>query len=142
MKFCSKCKEEKSLDEFHVDNRPASKCKVRSECKSCHLVQKKEYYHRNRTNKIEKQKLYNKSNRLKVNKRMRIYKREVYRKKPGIREKEAKYKREKMHSNIQFRISCYIRTRLYQAIKGKGTGKRGSAIKDLGCSISELKTYL
>lgn len=39
-----------------------------------------------------------------------------------------------------FRLARNLRSRLNKAIKGDY--KSGSAVKDLGCSISELKTYL
>jgi hypothetical protein len=42
--------------------------------------------------------------------------------------------------NINFKITCGLRGRIAKAIKGNY--KSGSAVKDLGCSIPELKTYL
>jgi DNA-directed RNA polymerase subunit M/transcription elongation factor TFIIS len=48
--------------------------------------------------------------------------------------------RELKHNNILFKIKCNLRTRLCHALKNNW--KQGSAIRDLGCSIPELKTYL
>lgn len=42
--------------------------------------------------------------------------------------------------NIQFRLSTRLRSRLFKAIRGGY--KRGSAVRDLGCTIPELKMYL
>jgi hypothetical protein len=42
--------------------------------------------------------------------------------------------------NIQFKLSTNLRGRLNKAIKGNY--KSGSAVKDLGCTIDELKLYL
>ena len=43
-------------------------------------------------------------------------------------------------SDIGFRLSCNLRNRLGKMIRGKS--KNGSAIKDLGCPIEELKSHL
>ena len=43
-------------------------------------------------------------------------------------------------TNIQYKLSCRLRSRLYCALQGNF--KNGSAVKDLGCSIDELKMYL
>ena len=48
----------------------------------------------------------------------------------------AKYRK----TNIQFKLSDRLRTRLYQALKGNF--KNGSAVRNLGCSIEELKIHL
>lgn len=43
-------------------------------------------------------------------------------------------------TNIQYKLSMILRTRMNQAIKSQY--KSGSAIRDLGCSILELKVHL
>lgn len=52
----------------------------------------------------------------------------------------SEYRKERYDKDIQFRISTTLRSRLRRAIKDEF--KIGSAIKDLGCSIIELKSYL
>jgi IS30 family transposase len=42
--------------------------------------------------------------------------------------------------NIQCRLACNLRSRMYQAVR-RGT-KSGSAVRDLGCTIAELKTWI
>ena len=42
--------------------------------------------------------------------------------------------------DIQYKLSRRLRNRLYCALQGNF--KNGSAVKDLGCSIDELKTHL
>ena len=42
--------------------------------------------------------------------------------------------------NLQFKLKCSLRTRLSNAVKNNQ--KSGSAVRDLGCSIEELKQYL
>jgi hypothetical protein len=49
------------------------------------------------------------------------------------------YKVKRRQQSIEYKISCYLRTRIYQALQ---RNKSGSAIKDLGCTLSELKLYL
>ena len=44
------------------------------------------------------------------------------------------------HNNIQYKLTTLIRSRLNIAIKNKT--KQGSAVKNLGCSIDELKIHL
>jgi len=61
---------------------------------------------------------------------------------PEAKEKARTRKRLKMVRDIQYKLASYIRTRLYGAIK-RGCGyKRGSAVKDLGCTLEELKIHL
>lgn len=49
------------------------------------------------------------------------------------------YDKQRKKVDIQFRISKNLRSRLSMAVK---SGKSGSAIKDLGCSVGELRKYL
>lgn len=61
MKKCSKCKEEKSLEEFSWKNK--SKGKKASEYKECHRKMRKIYYNNN--SEKEKTKSYRKETRIK-----------------------------------------------------------------------------
>ena len=46
----------------------------------------------------------------------------------------------KYKTDIQYKLRILLRSRLFFALKGER--KSGSAVKDLGCSIPELRTYL
>jgi hypothetical protein len=63
---------------------------------------------------------------------------------PLFRKKATEYakkrNKERRKTDIQFRLKCNLRNRLYFYIKGKV--KVGSAIKDLGCTVEELKIHL
>jgi hypothetical protein len=50
------------------------------------------------------------------------------------------YQNNRIQTDIDFRLSKNLRNRLRMAIKNNQ--RMGSAVKDLGCSVSELKTYL
>ena len=78
----------------------------------------KAYEEAYRAANIDKKKAYRVANRDKINARRNNY----------------------IKTNIQYKLSCRLRTRLYCALQGNF--KNGSAVKDLGCSIDELKTHL
>lgn len=50
------------------------------------------------------------------------------------------YNRNQYHTNIQYRLSSNLRSRLRMALKGKS--RKGSAVRYLGCSLLEFKRYL
>jgi hypothetical protein len=49
-------------------------------------------------------------------------------------------RRQKLESDLSFKISCNLRSRLANAIRNRSKG--GSAVADLGCSIEELRSHL
>jgi len=59
---------------------------------------------------------------------------------PKSRKRIAKYNKTKKQNNLHFKLACNLRTRLWQVIKGML--KAGSAVRDLGCSIEQLKQHL
>lgn len=85
-------------------------------------VQKASYYAKNRDKKIKEVKIYRIKNpdkvRARINKRYKI----------------------RIKQDINFRLSMGLRARLNAAIKANV--KKGSAVRDLGCSIEYLKQYL
>lgn len=56
------------------------------------------------------------------------------------KQKDAEYFKNKYKTDLNYRIKVILRNRLRCAIKNNQ--KAGSAIKDLGCSIEEFKTYI
>lgn len=56
------------------------------------------------------------------------------------KEKARIYENEKWAKDIDFKLRKILRSRLFNALKNNA--KRGSAVRDLGCSIPELKIYL
>lgn len=62
------------------------------------------------------------------------------RNKPEIKERRKKRHLDRMKNDIVYRLSYLLRTRLNKAIKGNY--RTGSAVRDLGCSVSELKLHI
>ena len=56
------------------------------------------------------------------------------------RDKHKQYFIDKYHNDIQRKLSSCLRSRLNRALKNNS--KRGSAVRDLGCTIEELKKHL
>ena len=166
-KICNKCNETKELHNFSI--RKDVKDGYRSCCKQCQLETSKIYEQKNKEKISKYRKLYCQTHKeiiLKNKKQYYLEHREEillkkqqyflknkekidrYRKKYLAREGnrlkraiyERKYRKEKAKIDVIFRMSRCLRARLGAAIKGGQ--KTGSAIKDLGCSIDEFKTYI
>lgn len=56
------------------------------------------------------------------------------------RDEAATRNKKRRHNDVNYRLSTYLRSRVYHATK---LGfKNGSAVADLGCSIEEFKQYI
>ena len=101
------------------------------------LLQKKENYKYDK----HKRKAYYEANKDKPSNKTDKDKRKAYYEanKDKIRILKKDY-RKKNKNNIKFKLPSILRRRLRCALKGNY--KTGSAVKDLGCSIDELKSYL
>lgn len=86
------------------------------------LRRSREHYLKNKVERIEKQKRYDKSHRKEIQ--------------DSCNERRKK--------NIQYRLSTTLRSRIVSSLREnlRGRGKAGSAVRDLGCTIPELKLYL
>lgn len=80
------------------------------------------WYSKNQARKIEHNKKWVRENRLRR------------------RTSENAYKQNKRRFDVSYKISVSLRSRLREAIYSNQ--KSGSAIRDLGCSVPELKVYL
>jgi len=100
------------------------------------LLKKRRYYRKNRKKLIAKQSSYYVQNL----KAIKEYKKK-YRRKNKIKIRIAKrhYKYAKRKTDLLFRLKDSLRNRIYCAVRYNQ--KSGSAVKDLGCSISEFKKY-
>jgi len=101
-------------------------------------AKKKAYHFKNRDKRIADMKVYNKEYKSKLSKAELRAQRKTYRdaNRPLLNAKSRAYNA----THIQYRLSKLLRSRLFNALK-RGW-KSGSAVKDLGCTIPELQTYL
>jgi hypothetical protein len=103
--------------------------KYRQENKDKIKLTTKAYYETNQ----DKIKAYRKANKEKLSTYNKIYNKVK-------RNKINEYKKNREKTNILYKLSMRLRSRLNSAIKNNY--KSGSAVKDLGCTIDELKIYL
>lgn len=157
MKQCSKCKIIKPKQNFHTDR--TSSDGLTSQCKQCRQKSAAKWKAKN----AKKCKALNKLWREKNKDKLREYSKEWFKNNPDYksnyykenkerhrelcadwrkknREKMRKLEKGKLKSDPQFALAYRLRKRLYQAIRGQY--KAGSAVRDLGCSIDELKAHI
>lgn len=120
MKKCSKCKKEKDTSLFYKHRK--TKDKLYPSCKVCQKEYSSTYVkskiHRDYNSEYQKSEKY------------KEYAKKYYK----------EYRRVRYATDPQYRIANNLRKRLRDALKGNW--KVGSAVRDLGCSIHELKSYL
>jgi len=142
--FCSRKCKEKEYNKNHIEEIIEYRENNREKANEY----QKEYRENNREKANEYAKEYNKNHREKANEYAKEY-RENNREKANEYAKEYnknhKEEKNKRHNNrkkidINYRLRCNLRTRLNSAIKNNQ--KSGSAVDDLGCTISELILYL
>ena len=104
---------------------------------------KVQYTDYNKSNK-DKQKAWREVNKEKIKIRDKAYRKankdKIKAYNESNRDKINYYKKNRFKTDIQYKLSCNLRNRLNSALKINQ--KAGSAMKDLGCSIEELKSYL
>jgi hypothetical protein len=143
------------IKEYYLDNKDTIKIRLKEYRKSNKDYFKK--YNRDNKDKIKVQrKTYLEVNKEKISKQTKAYRevnkdkiklkrngydkayREVNKDKIKIRTNE--YRNRKRKTDIQFKLQAILRSRLYSAVKDNR--KKGSAVKDLGCTIEQLKQHL
>lgn len=118
---------------FTEEERKEAKKIKRKEYYQIHKTEELKYYHQNKKEILKKRKIYRQL-RKEENKKYGKEYRATHKKEHAEKEKIRR------NNNLDYRISSNLRTRLGIAIKNNQ--KSGSAVKDLGCSIPELKTHL
>jgi len=131
-KQCNKCGEEKKISEFHRGNGKYGyqyTCKV---CKHNYAIQNKE--------KENERKLQWRLNNLE---KVSISKKKYY---ELNKDKEIKrntnYSNKKKKIDMNFKLSCLMRSRLLTFIKLKSYKKNNKTFKIVGCSPEKLKIHL
>jgi len=139
MKKCTKCFELKTNENFYK-----KKNSLRSECIVCSKAYNKSFKIKN----PNYSKNYEEQNKEVIKQRKADYwlnNKDKYQKYRDLNKEKLRiyYKnraRQKRKSDINFRLTLSLRSRLNKAIKRQQ--KAGSFIKDLGCFIEELKQHL
>ena len=141
-KICTKCSIKKVVSDFSVCLR--EKGRLQSWCKSCQAEYRNEHRaeiaalaHRRWTENTEEMSAYNrkygathKKEKAKSDRRYRLQ----------HKKEKAANERKRMVEDTEYKLACSLRSRINIAIK-RGY-KSGSAVRDLGCSISELVLHL
>ena len=83
--------------------------------------------------KLEQGRIYRLKNRNELNEKQKVYNKNNL-------EKKRNYLNLKYKNDLQFKLKVSLRNRISRALK-RGQ-KNGSAVRDLGCSVDELKTHL
>jgi len=96
-------------------------------------IKDKIYYESNKDKIKIKDKIYYESNKDKIKVQQKAYRQ-------ANKDKLNEYDRNRIKTDIQYKLRKNLRCRFHNALKGNY--KSGSAIKDLGCTIEELKSYL
>ena len=114
--ICKKCNEEKDISSFWPHKR--TKNRLHPYCKLCSKTINKEYLENNK----DKRQAY------------------LERSKEHRKEWNRLYKAKRRQVNIQYKLTDNLRRRMRKALTHNY--KKSSAVKDLGCTIQELKQYL
>lgn len=120
-KACSRCKRVLLISMFANDSRHTFDGK-RSDCKNCRDTYNKQYYKLNRGDIQQYAKIQYRCNKDIISKRIRAY------------------ERIQLDTNPEYKLRQNLRNRLRMALHGNF--KSGSAINDLGCTISEFRAHM
>ena len=147
---CKTCNLYKDRSSFYKEKRNANGLK--GSCKDCHNTRERTYRAKNIKKIREKEAKYRKSRRKEENERINKWRSEnpdrvseissksYYKNHERNVEVRKVYRKNRLKNDIEFRIRDSLRKRLSTAIRN--CQKSGSAVRDLGCSIEELKKHL
>lgn len=117
-----------------------------------HQKYDKEHYNKEEAAKYQKEYYDKPENKARITKRAKEYrdkpenklkrlkKVKEYRTKPESKSRRNKLRREKRHIDIDYKLLCNLRCRLYASLKTNSKSKR--TLELLGCSVEELKQHL
>lgn len=146
MKICTKCKIEKSFDNFSKDSN--GKFGFKSSCKFCisqYQKNNKERIHRQqkeyRKNSVHIKKEYYENNKEKIQLYQRKY-RELNKEK--LYEQRKSWRDNRLKNDPLFKFSCNVRTLIGNSFKRGNNQFRKNAKSEaiLGCTIEEFKSYI
>lgn len=144
MKKCNMCLIMKNLQEFHKDKR--TKDGHVPYCKKCKSIYDRIYRKEHEIEKRQKGREWHYKNKDVINKKKRDKydpekKHKYYIKnKDNIKARTKKYKRNRYHKDIEFKMKEFLSDSLRRLLKGKTKNSR--ALQYLGCSVRELKIHI
>jgi len=149
LKECTKCQTLKETTDFYTN--PNNKDRLQSHCKICQNIKKAEIYLKNKDQYKIKQKEWKVSNKEKHLEYMkdwrksnpdkaRQFTKDWISKNRDYFNSKVRQAHAKRSGDVQFKLKNRLRSRISNFLKGSSKG--GSHIKDLGCSVSDLKFYL
>lgn len=102
--------------------------------------QSKKYYQNHKEKSHEYNKIYYQNNKVKAQKYYQDHKEKAKIYEQEHKEERQEYRKKRLKNDPNFKLACYLRTRLYLAVRKNQ--RKGSAVQDLGCTILELKVHL
>lgn len=141
MKKCSKCNQEKSINDFYSGHKKCKKCisDNRKENLIYYRQLDKDRYQKNKENikskKREYRKIYYKENKKNVLIKLKEYR-------ENNKEKINKRSRDRKKEDVLFKMISNLRTRVSMAFNYKKWRKNGSTVKLLGGSLEICKQHI
>lgn len=130
-KECQKCGISKSVEDFHKDS--SRKDGYHPYCKSCKNKLRRKHYKQNKEKTLEQNKKWARENPKKAQKWAKENP-EYY------RNYHRKWRKERYKNDLEFKLKCIGRSRIYSALQGKY--KDETFIGLIGCTTKELIEHL
>ena len=103
------------------------------------LIQRKNRYQKNKQKELIKNKNWRKANQEKVLLQSKKY---YQANKHKILKRTGFYHKIQLQINVEYKLRCYLRNRVYYALKSKNWRKHNTTKELLGCTLDELKQHL
>lgn len=137
IKICTKCQEEKPLDQFNKDK--TKKDGLRPICKICTGKQQKQYAQKNKAKIAEYQKEYAKKNQKTLQKNKR---RHYLKHKDKILKRVNSWHNKNYANDESYKLKCIIRRNSYRVADAVKYDKTMKSLDYLGCSLEEFKAHI
>ena len=137
MKKCSKCQENKQLNDFYKN--PSSKDGYRSQCKTCRKPYDLSYYSSNQDHKLIYYKTYRDNNKEKIASREKKYRKQN---KESILTKKKEYNKKRYKEDPIYNVTCRMRALIRSSLNRKGFLKNTETAEILGINWNSFWDHL